>query len=415
MSGPVRIKNRTAARRQVSSRREWATCGGGGKLWPIWTEERRIPARPHKKRYYQRNAAAVPGRPLMMHISRPCDDSTCCRRHPKACERAVDPTHDHEKRARSVGVLVYGLIRSSTMLRHTLPTLAEFVLRPLDHQVGTKHVFVHGWCSSPCGATSAVCDEEDAARSLIASLLPNDNVSIEIHRTAPRWDRANSTCRTHRPRRETRPVHETVEREMQGMLSLFLCLSAAQRWESNHIGGGTPLQVYVLARIDVQFFSPRLNLRFSRPWRKPITVFVPAFQSYGGLNDRFAYGHASALRRYVVERLRLLQERHFCWLGAELSACAVALHERLSVQYTSTRFVRIRADLSMPLVDQATVLRNLSAMRPWMLDHARVCTGDWLDQMSRAFAAEPHSWPWDNASAPVNLNFVRQARPCKIQ
>ena len=89
----------------------------------------------------------------------------------------------------------------------------------------------------------------------------------------------------------------------------------------------------------------------------------------------------------------------------------MALHERLSVQHTSMRFVRIRADLSMPSVDQATVLRNLSAMRPWMLEHERVCTGVWLDEMSRAFAAEPHSWPWDNASAPVNLNFVRQARP----
>ena len=328
-SGPNQEQNRGTSASFFTA--EWQLAGGGGKLWPIWTEERRIPApRGRKKRSAQRPPPCLAA-PLMMHIGRPCDDSTCCRRHPKACERAVDPTHDHEKRARSVGVLVYGLIRSSSMLRHTLPTLAEFVLRPLDHQVGTKHVFVHGWCSSPCGATSAVCDEEDAARSLIASLLPNDNVSIEIHRTAPRWDRANSMCRTHRPRRETRPVHETVEREMQGMLSLFLCLSAAQRWESNHIGGGTPLQVYVLARIDVQFFSPRLNLRFSRPWRKPITVFVPAFQSYGGLNDRFAYGHASALRRYVVERLRLLQERHFCWLGAELSACAVALHERLSV------------------------------------------------------------------------------------
>ena len=155
-------------------------------------------------------------------------------------------------------------------------------------------------------------------------------------------------------------------------------------------------------------------MRFSQPWRKPNTVFVPAFQSYSGLNDRFAYGHAFALRRYVVERLRLLQERHFCWLGAELSACAVALHERLSVQHTSTRFVRIRSDLGTPLVDQATVLRNLSAMRPWMLDHARVCTGEWLDQLSRGFAAEPHSWPWDNALEPVNLNFVRPRalRPC---
>ena len=102
----------------------------------------------------------------------------------------------------------------------------------------------------------------------------NDNVSIEIHRTAPRWERANSTCRTHWSQHETRPVHETVERAMQGMLSLFLCLSAAQRWESNHTGGGTPLEVYVLARIDVQFLSPRLNMRFSQPWRKPNTVFV---------------------------------------------------------------------------------------------------------------------------------------------
>lgn len=85
----------------------------------------------------------------------------------------------------------------------------------------------------------------------------------------------------------------------------------------------------------------------------------------------FAFGHRRALERYFVGRLALLQEEHWCWLGAERSCCLVSLRERLRVITTAVRFVRVRSSLAVPAVDEAVVLGNTSAMRSWMSTHVR--------------------------------------------
>lgn len=119
-----------------------------------------------------------------------------------------------------------------------------------------------------------------------------------------------------------------------------------------------------------------------------------------GVNDRFAYGHAGLVRAYIETRWRRMHapalrpadaawawpptERDAGWqlrprgadwpecMVAELLSCWFVSVHNVSVGFTATRFYRLRADLSTPDIDNATVLRKIP-VRPWMRGHLKVC------------------------------------------
>ena len=88
-------------------------------------------------------------------------------------------------------------------------------------------------------------------------------------------------------------------------------------------------------------------------------VYVPSFGHYGGLNDRFAFGHAGVIEQFV--KFRHQRALYIDELGAEAMACAV-IHENSFrvMRVPEVMFVRVRADLKVPDVD-----RRIAEKLPW--------------------------------------------------
>ena len=125
----------------------------------------------------------------------------------------------------------------------------------------------------------------------------------------------------------------------------------------------------VVWRIDTLLLNP-LDVDALQPWNHPQKIFVPRLQAGGGVYDRFLISDLTTARastRYRYDyMLALLNSttNHTCAYGERLMLRAV-LALNLSVGYTRTRIVRVRADLSVPDVDRAHVLREIQP-RGWM-------------------------------------------------
>lgn len=89
------------------------------------------------------------------------------------------------------------------------------------------------------------------------------------------------------------------------------------------------------------------------------TVFVPDFQHYGGLNDRFVFGSAAAVAMLISARE---EQSRLGETFAEQAMCSAVLEHNLSVRTTTISFVRVRDDNSIPPVDSETILSNASAL-----------------------------------------------------
>ena len=139
----------------------------------------------------------------------------------------------------------------------------------------------------------------------------------------------------------------------------------------------------------MRFYPPPLR---DLPWPlHPGRLFVPLFQGYQGLNDRFAFGCTSVMRRYVDSRWRRMHAPgdrgadprpphsivrgwnmyplHSSWpecLYGEQLVCWLVTTANLSVAFTEARFVRVRDTLAVPDVDRATVLGS-KRLKAWML------------------------------------------------
>ena len=130
---------------------------------------------------------------------------------------------------------------------------------------------------------------------------------------------------------------------------------------ANAMQSRVPFAWYVAARIDVVFLSPPIDAALARPWARPKTLFVPSYQHYCGLNDRFAFGHPLVMRSYISSRLAMATERDICFQAAETHTCLIAKAQGWIVAEAPTRFLRVRNKLQVPKVDLATVSANLDA------------------------------------------------------
>ena len=105
-----------------------------------------------------------------------------------------------------------------------------------------------------------------------------------------------------------------------------------------------------------------IDLQAFRPWEHAHRVHVPCQQNGNFINDRFAYGSASAMLAY--QRARLLQLRKNCTYGEE--ATLAAMHAaRIELAFSRVCVVRVRADGYVPDVDQAVMLGTIRA-RSWI-------------------------------------------------
>ena len=248
-----------------------------------------------------------------------------------------------------VAVLVYGLVRSAEMLDRTLPSIRTF-LAPIS---SSATVIANVECRFSRRGCVQVARKLRDASWLVSNL----------HQRVRRWRRWRD-CTT-QPSYQIHPspargttaavVHRRdKDNEASAMLALHEAMLFADRRATQ---SQVPFAWYVAARIDVVFLSPSLDATLARPWARPRTLFVPSYQHYCGLNDRFAFGHPLVMRAYVTSRLAMANETDICFQGAEFNTCLMAKAHEWIVAEVPTRFLRVRASLEVPAVDLATVSR----------------------------------------------------------
>ena len=312
-------------------------------------------------------------------------------------------------------IVVYGLARSDSMVQRTIPSIFQ-ALQPLE----SSALFVDVYCPPGCTPSevrSAFAGTRGAGtrgRPRTQSLLITKTQSLRIrHPNASRA--ATDGCfepytgggyNLHRMKLAIQSLRRALDRALQAL----------------------PVAV-IVARVDVEFLEPSVGAIFAhyRPWERENTVFVPANQHWGGLNDRFSFGSTSSISSFVSAREEELRGRDQCWLGAELTACVAAARRGLRVIQTGVRFVRRRADDSVPAIDQNLILKGRSAhgcdfsssihgtlvvRGPprclWMMNHSKLCSGEWLHQLcsngdSRDFVAILRSRQLGTAAEPRSI------------
>eukprot|EP00966_Prymnesium_polylepis_P109464 2533679-Prymnesium_polylepis.1 len=164
-----------------------------------------------------------------------------------------------------VGILGYGLIRSTAMLEAT----ADAMHRKLAAILAPNHgIFVHGYCAPPSCSPAAV-------DRLLRRLEPRHN--FFALRLEPRHNRS-------------RPLddHVACARAGAGPLSSHANYEAATH--SLHVaytlavarqkarGAAREWECFVLWRIDTLLLSPVFDYWLNRPWQQPRALFVPALQ-----------------------------------------------------------------------------------------------------------------------------------------
>ena len=222
-----------------------------------------------------------------------------------------------------VRVIAYGLIRSLAMLNVTLKSY-------LQHKPRGPHAELVAYCH--CHHD----DQADAENMLVAAgaafvyLEPPNTTTLSV-------------CRT----RQQRAEHANE--------------LAAARLAEDASDDALFGYVSVLWRIDTRLVSP-IDVARTAPWLHPWRMYLPRTQAGAGLNDRFMYGSANAVHALALQRLEMLEAA--CAYGEpQLLAAVRAI--AMEVGFTSTRVVRVRADLRVPDVDRALVLHAIPA-RSWM-------------------------------------------------
>lgn len=282
-----------------------------------------------------------------------------------------------------VGVLLYGLIRSDAMLSLTAPSIDEYVLAPLGNSALT---FVHAYCTPPqCSVNHSTVTLQGLSTRVVAVSLTTLTRSFPSP-SLPRSGQPDG-CRQH-VRQGLPGTHTAWSNEYAGFWSLRSTLRASELVTP-------PVDTLLVLRIDTRFLPPALDMLTNRPWEHTDRIFVPNMQHFGAINDRFSYGAREVMRDYIEARWRRmhapalrgsefdpplheklaeawkLTEYPDCIIGERLACWYATTHNR-SIGFSSVRFVRVRADLYSPDVDQAIANRSIP-LRSWFHLHANLC------------------------------------------
>ena len=208
--------------------------------------------------------------------------------------------------ASKIGLIIYGLIRSSAMLHVTIESIKEYIISRNNVQ-------------------RIVVDVDGES----ANVFKFDcNVTIVNHTDN---------------RKKYLQKYERAMTHVVRALSHF----------SNEF------ETIIVSRIDVEYAS-----YLSVSHILPNTIYLPDFQNYGELNDRFAYGEHQVMKRWFGKRLELAKRNIF----AEKGACDAAKSMKAEIQHVGINFVRRRQNLFVPDIDKATVWKTIP-LRSWMTQH----------------------------------------------
>lgn len=276
----------------------------------------------------------------------------------------------------TIAILVYGLVRSERMLECTSASLYVHIIRPLILDAVT---FVHAWCVPPA------CDVGNASALLRRWPISEGRLHMKFGSSQPKQLGAAgpaSRC-VGNLTKESRGNVANAASALLSLIQAHLAFSASDAARN--------VKSTMIARIDVLFIGPT-HLRFhkTKPWLHPRTIYLPGWQSHSGLNDRFSFGARGAMKVFLMQRLDLMMGTDQCWdWGPEFACCIAAKRANLSVRFTDVRFVRLRGNLDVPRLDRSVILNSTADQRNWHAKHAVVCSGEWMNKVTRLLPVDP--------------------------
>ena len=245
--------------------------------------------------------------------------------------------HRPDPRRRQVVVIAYGLVRSLAMLNDTLQSYQN------NKPAKLGSLIVEADCRDNCTITSSMLRAAGARH-------------VRLHHSAPQ----SATIASFNTRAcKTRTQQTNALNYFVAMQLLNAGIAHAARAHADAV---------VAWRVDTRLVAPIDVLRLA-PWEHPRRIFVSSEQGGIGLNDRFVIADLATAQAVTEHRLRYLENlarqnnsKATCMYGERLLLRSV-LKLNLSVGFTRTRVVRVRADLTVPDVDRALVLHksNLAA------------------------------------------------------
>ncbi|CAH0287771.1 hypothetical protein [Roseomonas sp. CECT 9278] len=142
--------------------------------------------------------------------------------------------------------------------------------------------------------------------------------------------------------RQRRDVYKDDWRSIRNLLHQLLSLKRA--WQHIRMLHGTSFDHFVFLRPDLQYLDPIDITEAISRFTQPNSIAIPAWQSYEGLNDRFAIADAVAARAYAnrIDRVVALCRQRA--LHSETLLRFVMTAAQCHVLPLAARARRVRAD-----------------------------------------------------------------------
>lgn len=239
-------------------------------------------------------------------------------------------------------VLLFGLVQRS--LGHVVKDLRRHLLEPLARQ-GEVEVFFHTWKTGPlfnprAGEYGTCSDPEEIHRHLPEARGRVDDEAGFMKLIDWEAIYKNNPMRSH-------CRDETSARV--AIRNTILTLHSLEMVYDEFLGKfASAADLVVASRADLRFRGPVIVPETVPEW----TVFLPSFHSWGGVNDRFAFGRPDAMEAYArrsafFDGFMLNPSRH----NPEWVLMKWLERNQLRVAPTNIIFQRIRADGSIFPVD----------------------------------------------------------------
>jgi hypothetical protein len=210
----------------------------------------------------------------------------------KSLMRRKKKKHRRPPPPRRYALCFYGLTRS---LNWTLPTISHHIMAPILKHGHSYDIFIHTYhlrdvVNERANEQGTYTHGDDykmleATRALVTSQPAYDELLVlsgEVERIRDRYnyDESGTVVNILRARHS---------------LSLSWDLMAQHALET-----GAVYDAVIALRADVAYLADiDIERRAKMEGLLPQNIFVPPWGSYGGVNDRFAFGHPDAMRTYM--------------------------------------------------------------------------------------------------------------------
>ena len=131
--------------------------------------------------------------------------------------------------------------------------------------------------------------------------------------------------------------------DFKSLTNLRLALHSLHAVTSLWAGQTDSFDIVLYTRSDIWFFNQLAISEVQSVLKSPKAIFVPSFDSWNGVNDRFAFGHPSAMQAYGSRLLLAREYLKHLPLQSEVFAKHALDNMLLIIRPSTIRFTRVRA------------------------------------------------------------------------